>query len=80
MCDTVHILSRAIRECVNEQCCHKDNEMCGLSHHVKWLQKGGVFVSGCTTLEILKHNYVKICIASKQLEWRLYRYSKCLLK
>ena len=34
-CDTVHILSRAVGEIVNEQCCHKSNKWCGLSHHVK---------------------------------------------
>ena len=36
---TVHILSRAVGESVNEQYCHKNNEWCGMSHHVKRLQK-----------------------------------------
>ena len=34
-CDTVHILSRTVGECANEQCCHKNNERDRVSHHVK---------------------------------------------
>ena len=39
-CDTVHTLSRAVREDANEQCCYKSSEWCGLNNHgLKWLQK-----------------------------------------
>ena len=40
-CDTVHTLSRAVGEGVNEQCCHKHiNERCGTGHYASkhvWL-------------------------------------------
>ena len=34
VCDTVHILSGAAGESVNEKCCHTNNEWCILSHYV----------------------------------------------
>ena len=39
VCDTVHILSGAAGESVNEKCCHTNNEWCILSHYVLGLQK-----------------------------------------
>ena len=51
MFDTVHILSRAVGESANEQCCHKNK--CGLDHHVTAERSrfdGMIYFSACLML------------------------------
>ena len=61
---TVYILTRKVGEDINEQCCHKNNEWCRLSHCVKWLQKKESFnliICDPTTTKITEYfNVIKI--------------------